>query len=408
LFQLNIPSNINEFTESMTTNFSIIPKNMYLPRASYGLAAGPAPTRQLPEWNTGVDGFVFLVTESNALWQVDLYHPGAVFVANFTKPVLALESLGSWNSIYAVVNDTDGPKLASVNSETAALTIVSSLPYAFTSLTKSGSNFLATVALNSTHSLFATISSSGAVLSSTTFYCAGLACSKFALRGEALFGLGSDRLYLTAYNTSTLPQSAADPASTEISVNSECPTTPVNPYGCNTWYSGYTPTRVSDYFEHPTAGAMMMTNFIYGSAWSMPYISTADFSRSPVYIVPVVDLRVDAPFAADGALFLRDRAYCSGKGNFVNNRACVCDNAALNYGARCELTYSSPVAAPVAGAAPASTPVSSSAPVSGAPSSSGSTAPVAPKAPATVNSAQQTKIASAVLFLLPLAMILVS
>jgi hypothetical protein len=358
--------------------------NAFLPRGAQGLTVGPAPTRQLTPYSTGVSGFVSLVTAANELWEVDLQNKGAFKVATFSKQVLALESSGTWDNLFAIVNETNGVSFAKVNSSNGALTTLASLSYNITGLTKSGSNFVVSGPLNESFAMYAIISPSGSILSSQTFYWATTNTVKVVIRAGLIYILDTE--LIRVYNVSGLPQSASDPTATGLfPSNSNAPTCERGSNHCGTeWYYSHFPSRVYDLMSHPTAGDIMLWNYETSNPYvSMPYITKLNISSS-LDVEPIVDLRISAPFAFDAAFFVRDRNFCSNKGNYVNNRECVCDNAALNYGARCESTYSAPVAAPVGppALAPVSAPTAggSSAPTSGgssAPTSGGSSAPKA-------------------------------
>eukprot|EP01122_Echinamoeba_exundans_P009924 TRINITY_DN357_c0_g1_i1.p1 TRINITY_DN357_c0_g1~~TRINITY_DN357_c0_g1_i1.p1 ORF type:complete len:362 (+),score=56.59 TRINITY_DN357_c0_g1_i1:532-1617(+) len=97
MYQLRLPTN-----ESDPSTYSVIPISEAMPRSSHGLTVGPTPTRALTPYSTGVSGHVLLATTTNELWKVDLQNMGAVKVANASKQVLAVESFGSWNSVYVM------------------------------------------------------------------------------------------------------------------------------------------------------------------------------------------------------------------------------------------------------------------------------------------------------------------
>jgi hypothetical protein len=221
--------------------------------------------------------------------------------------------------------------------------------------------------------------------------------------------LGADTLLalqtptdFSAFNTSQLPQTDADPLPTPLTITfTNCAQGSVGT--CRSFYREYSPEALYDLFDHPTAGPLVLFNYEPSdpSFWSMPYVALANFSANPIEFAPVVDMRISAPFAFDGALFFRDRSYCNGRGNFVENRECICDSVSF-YGRRCELQVPAPVRPPVApptaspanslGVAPVSTPASPA----GAPT--GTTA--APKAAQPVSGASSFSVPLAVSILL--------
>lgn len=352
LYQLELASTIEEGME-----FKVVPMNNFFPRGTHGLTEGPAPTRQLTPYSSGYSGSALLVTSWNntrELWEVDLQNTGARKVATLSEEILAIESTGTWDNVFAIVNRTEGAFLAKVDIVTGGLTVIGTPPlFRFTGLTRHGSNLIASVALNATHVVYYEISATGQILSTNNFYCPSESCGKIFIKNGFIGAVSASGIRL--FNSSELPQSNLDAYPLATWPNRNCPPNSNGANGCTQWYYSYEPTAMYDYVSHPNADVFLWNFESTGPVVNMPYITAVNLTTKDV--TPVSDLRVDAPGAYDAAFFVRDRAFCSNNGNYVNNYECVCDDPAVHHGVRCELTYAAPVAPPVA--APVSAPSSS-------------------------------------------------
>jgi hypothetical protein len=358
----------------------------------------------LPEYNTGVTGFVSVVTRTNELWEIDLYNKGFVPKCNFSLPVLAISSLGTWNAMYAIVNDSAGASFASFDHDTCDLTIISALPYRFDSLFTVGSSLYTSVDLNGTHTMVAAVSSAGVVFNVTVFWCSfGDYCGKFVPQGDVFVSL-SLKYGVYTFDAAALPTNENDYAGIHGAFPyGQCPPDTYTTYDrCARYFNFYQPTRYYDYFVHPTAGFLMLGAYedFPSTGAGDPSVIKVNYTGGSYEAFPLVDIVASPVYVLDGALFFRDRSYCSGNGEFVNNRQCLCDGYALNYGARCENTYPSPVGPPAApNPQPAAAPMASMSPVAAAPTKP-ATAPTKPSAPQTVSGGHVVSTSSALFLFL--------
>jgi hypothetical protein len=335
LLQLDFGNNLT----ALFTNDTIISgsrMSAIMPRALRALSDGPALTVK-NKWRTGYTGSVIMVSPQNDLYEVNLDTPGIRKIGRASSQIVALESLGTWDNIYALINSTTGTgSLARVNLTTGQLTTVASLPAVYSALTLNGDgSFLAVRALNDSFSELARISPAGVVDRVTPLDCVPAECRKMMRNGGSLYLIEDD-------STNILQRNGSDYSALPINrdVSGICVDTPVGPDGgCSGWMPGFSSKMVdvSGYTQQLNSTLYSMDVAVGRASSFYHWNITSGFSWS------IVD--VDVPHT-DFAYFQYNRAYCNNLGNW-NGEMCVCDNASI-LGNRCQTVLPPPVAPPVA------------------------------------------------------------
>jgi hypothetical protein len=375
LYQLNLGNNITAIREGAFVNgFGI---NTILPRAVRPLSDGPVPTAPVTKWRTGYAGAIAFVTPDNDLFVLNIDVSAIRNVTRLPREVLALESLGGWNQIYAIVNGTTNSTLVRVDITNGALTTVAELPAKFQSLARgTDGKLLAMSRLESDGNItIVEVSSTGSASQLAQFQCLDSQCQKVWSDGT---------FYYFAPSTGYYPLNKQNITGETVSVVEDtrfldtC-IQPPGPNGCaNLYYTAFGYTQIADVSYHaPTQGALIAV--IYEGR--MTGIHHYNLTTREAF--PVMDFHHKV---SDMAYFQYDAAWCSNRGTW-NGDVCVCNNAGI-VGSRCETVLPAPVAPPVA--APAAAPVAAPVAVpaaspagSGAPTSA-STAPKAVSAASTL------------------------
>eukprot|EP01122_Echinamoeba_exundans_P015973 TRINITY_DN7962_c0_g1_i1.p1 TRINITY_DN7962_c0_g1~~TRINITY_DN7962_c0_g1_i1.p1 ORF type:complete len:471 (+),score=107.24 TRINITY_DN7962_c0_g1_i1:1082-2494(+) len=375
LYQYNFGTNLTKLVNSETFIQTTAIKDVILPRALGGLTGGPAPTNP-SLWTTKYSGSVLMLSESNKLWELNLNTPEKRLVTTLTAQVTALESFGTWDSLYAIVNGTSGASLARVNVTTGELSTVAALPALFTSLTRSSNGKLvAWRNLNETFGEYAIINSAGTIEMLSELYCYDTG-NNYRCRHALLDAFaGGQNLHFLSFGRKhyTINATAGADMTTMTAADllGGCPAVPDGQYGCTRWDSALGFNTVLDW---TSAGS--------GYAYTMPDVSPLPL-RAFFYMNLTsgdADNIVDLPItldAIDFAHFQYNRAWCSNHGNWVGDM-CSCEYGFA--GSRCEITLPPPVAPPVA--VPVAPPMAAPVDAPVATPVAGSKAPVAAKAPA--------------------------
>jgi hypothetical protein len=356
LFTIELGNNITAIKAGNQFNGTGI--RTTLPRTLRAISDGPAPT-VLNKWRTGFDGAVMLVTPDNDLFVVNIDTPAVRNITRLSTQVIAIESFGSWNQIYAVVNGTSGPSLALVNITTGALTNVATLPGLYRSLTMGadGKMLAMTRADGSANVTLVQITSAGQVTQVAEFACTDVACNKVWSDGVFYYFSSASSYSYTRRNITDLsPQ-------TPLGFNANCPDYDADgANGCTGASGQFSYIKVSDMSYHPASQGMLWTSILNNGITSILRHNTT-INRWKT----VVDFH---HVATDIAYFQYDRAWCSNRGDW-NGDICVCDNAGIA-GSRCQTILPAPVAPPVAVpvAAPVATPVAAPVAAAGAPQKS--------------------------------------
>jgi hypothetical protein len=178
LYQLELGSNITTIREG--TNINGFGIRTILPHAVRALSDGPVPTAPLTKWRTGFAGAIAFITPDNDLFELNIDVAAIRNVTRLPREVLALESLGGWNQIYAIVNGTTNSTLVRVNITNGALTTVAELPARFQSLSRGVDGKL--VAMSRLESdgnvTVVEVSSGGSVSELSQFQCLDTYCQK--------------------------------------------------------------------------------------------------------------------------------------------------------------------------------------------------------------------------------------
>jgi hypothetical protein len=346
-----------------------------LPRTLRAISDGPVPTT-LTKWRTGFAGSMMFLTPDNDLFEIALDTPAIKNITRLSQTVVAIESLGSWDQVFAIVNTSNTFSLARLNITTGALTNLASLPGAFQSLTMgSDGKMLALTRQNAANVTISQVTSAGVATEVAQFSCAEGQCSKVWSDGTFYYFSDPSGFSVLKRNMSDL---SIDLGS--LGMIDDCPDydNAVGANDCDNLNDQFYYEGVRDMSYHaPTQGMLWASTAANGITNVYRHNMTINKWKT------VVDFH---HLTTDIAFFQYNRAWCNNRGDW-NGEMCACDNAGI-IGARCQTVLPAPVAPPVATpvaapvAAPVATPVAAS------------TAPRAAGAPTVVSDASSIVFSS--------------
>jgi hypothetical protein len=373
LYQIELGNNFTALRSGRPVNGTGM--RTILPRTLRALANGPTPTAPMNKWRTGFSGSIVFTTPDNDLMEVNIDTPAIRNITRLSQNVVALESFGSWDQIYAVVNGSTGASFARVNITTGALTTVAALPGLFQSLTRSGDGKMLAMLRESTNGnvTVVQITSTGSVSQVARTECPDSDCNKAWSDGTYLYfaPTPSDRtLHQRNFSSPDVDNQSLDLLTNCVDLDAE------GRYGCSVMSNQFTYNGIQDLTYYAPDGGML---WAMGANDRITMLLRQNVTSNRWK--PVVDFH---HLVSDMAYFQYDRSWCNNRGSW-NGEMCVCDNVAI-LGTRCETVLPAPVAPPVAApvAAPVATPTASPVAGSGAPKS---TTPVVAAASSLVVSA---------------------
>jgi hypothetical protein len=360
LFQIDVGNNYTALQEGQRVNGTGM--RTILPRTLRALSNGPVPTAPLNKWRTGYSGAIVFTTPDNDLMEVNIDTPAIRNITRLSQQVVALESFGSWDQIYAVVNGSSGASFARVNITTGALTTVASLPLPglFKSLTMTGDGKMWAMLRESSNGnvSIVEITSNGSISEVLRVVCDDRVCEKAWSDGKFLFftGLPSE-LYYYRRNFSNPSVDLGSP-----NLLTGCVDFDANGLnGCSGAGDWFARDGLQDLTYYSPDKGMM---WALGANNAITMLLRRNVSTNVWR--PIIDFHHTV---SDMAYFQYDRSWCNNRGSW-NGEMCACDNAGI-VGSRCQTILPPvalpPVALPVA--APAATPLASPVTGSGAPKS---------------------------------------
>jgi hypothetical protein len=391
LYQIELGDNVTALRSGRPVNGTGM--TTILPRTLRALSNGPTPTAPMNKWRTGFSGSIVFTTPDNDLMEVNIDTPAIRNITRLSDQILALESFGSWDQIYAVVNGSTGASFARVNITNGALTTVAALPGLYQSLTMSGDGKMLAMLRESTDGnvTVVQITSTGSVSQVARTECPDSDCNKAWSDGTYL--------YFAAFPSqkSLFQRNFSSPAVNIQSLNllDNCVDIDADGrYGCSGMVNQFTYNGIQDLTYYAPDGGML---WAMGANDRITMLLRQNVTTNRWK--PVVDFH---HLVSDMAYFQYDRSWCNNRGSW-NGEMCLCDNV-LFIGNRCETVLpappvgppvTTPVTAPVNApviAAPVAVPVAapaaipSAAPVAGS-SASKSTTPVVSAAQSLIVSA---------------------